>query len=604
MNPRVLRIRRQAKLLTAQAYEEVFERQFPTIADVTFAPLEAWCDAVLGPAEAPFDLDAAASQFAVAVAGFDLFCPSYECIPLAPLLVALRNRSGASVRLLLIAHAAAAYAFEWALLRPLLEPRDVIIAPTDSARRAIEYLCPELAPNIRAIPHPMAPLGPAARRTRQRRIASLGRIHAQKLSHRLIESMTLMPRAVHLDIAGPLDDGGWDGPHPYTRMLREKVRRLGLGDRVRFIGSVRGNANKRDFLCRADAVINLSIAVEESFGKTPIEALGLGVPVVVTDWDGLPETVGGCGGLVRVQPSTDIMGVVDVHPRAVADAITSVLDAPPPIDTCTAWAEHFDPRVVLPRYAAALDEATTATVKTIAWPDLGEAATPTAGLIADSAALANLGWCELFDQYLPWCHLVRRAWGGPIYAPPNDGARVRTMLLDAVEPSLKLHFAGLPGPSPLAGRAARARALVGQRRWGEATEALDGLARDGWHPALVAYWRSEVASGSGNPAGALVSSLDAVRDRALGESDWPLVRQVARMARRARSPGVALPIVLEWLGQFPDVQESGPVWLDACVNATRAGGPGVARAEGYHARARRLLGDLPAVRTYRPRVGV
>src|SRR5262249_53961869 len=160
----------------------------------------------------------------------------------------------------------------------------VIIAPSESARRTIAYLCPEVGAFVRTIQHPMAPLGRTMTATRRPRLATLGRIHAQKLTHRLIEAMvhlrTRGTKAPRLEIGGPLDDGGWHGPHPYTRMLREKVRRLQLEERVTFVGPVRGDAAKSAFLSTANAVVNLSVTIEESFPKTPVESLGVGVPVV------------------------------------------------------------------------------------------------------------------------------------------------------------------------------------------------------------------------------------------------------------------------------------------------------------------------------------
>src|SRR5882672_10010904 len=97
---RILRIRRPANLITAQAFEDLFDRQFATMFDVSFAPLEAWCRDVLGAPGSPFDVHAAAARFADAVADNDFFCPSYECIPLAPPLLAARNRAASRARLL------------------------------------------------------------------------------------------------------------------------------------------------------------------------------------------------------------------------------------------------------------------------------------------------------------------------------------------------------------------------------------------------------------------------------------------------------------------------------------------------------------------------
>ncbi|MEO8621102.1 MAG: glycosyltransferase [bacterium] len=627
---RILRIRRPANLITAQAFEDLFDRQFATIFDVSFAPLEAWCHDVLGAPGSPFDVHAAAARFSAAVARNDFFCPSYECIPLTPLLLAARNRAASPARLLFIAHAPGIYAFEWALLRPLLAIGDVIIAPTESARRMIDYLCPELAPFVRTMPHPMGRLTRTSGRSRPPRIASLGRIHAQKLTHRLIEAMAILrtrnTAGLQLEIGGPLDDGGWPGPHPYTLTLREKVRRLKLDDCVTFAGPVRGDTAKSAFLSSADVVVNLSVTIEESFGKTPVEALGIGVPVVGTDWVGLRDTIGPCGRLVPVAPSGDVVSVVDVDARHVADAIQAALDAPPLAERCIEWAEQFGPAVILPLYRTTLEAAAAAKGRTNTvpdWPDVDVSAAPTVGLLADAPPLSAFSWRDVFDINLASCDAVRRDWAGDIVLPSNEGTRVRGILMSAVEPSLKLFAANLPpyvtprrearprpraaaldvldrlehasiGHGLVAGRAACLRELIAGGRLTAAEAALECAAHDGLHPGLVGFWRAELALARGDAAAALTLSAATARERDLGESDWPLIRQVARLARRAALPGAALPVVLAWLDRFPDSQESGPVWLDACVSSMRAR-ESIDTAEQYCAHARALLGDMPAV---------
>ncbi|MEO8561616.1 MAG: glycosyltransferase [bacterium] len=636
---RVLRIRRPPNLLTAQAYEALFDRQLGSLFDVSIASLEEWCNAVLGPVAQPHDLADAAVRFAKHTAGCDFFCPSYECIPLAPLLLAIRNRARSSTRLLLIAHAAGAYVFEWALMHPLLAEGDVIIAPSESARRTIVVLCPAIEPFVRTIPHPMAPLARAPRASSTRAVVSLGRVHAEKLIHRQVEAMAILRarglRDVRMRIGGALDDGGWTGPHPYTLALREKVRRLRLDDRVELSGPIRGDDAKSVFLSGADAVINLSITLEESFPKTPVEALGIGVPVVGTDWNGLRDTVGPCGLLVPVRATTGVVSGVDVDADDVADAIESLLASPPDQAQCVAWASQFAPEVILPRYRAALEDARERARGPAAvpeWPEATLSATPAAGLLSDAAPLNVFSWRELFELHLPWCADVRRGWAAPLAdGTPHivtHGERVRGVLLKAVNPALQLVFAkleprdvapqragspvlvvardGAPSvpdrlaqsamsPGPLPGRVACLMELISLGALTEAACALDTLAADGLTSSALSYWRAELSSARGESADALACSLAGAGMQTLGESDWPIVRQVARTARRAGSPGAALPALLAWLERFPDAQESGPVWLEACVNSLRAGDQPAVLAERYLARASALLGDVPAI---------
>jgi glycosyltransferase involved in cell wall biosynthesis len=630
---RILRIRRDANLLTAQAYEALFDRELGRTFDVSTAPLESWCDAVLGPVGTPLDLPDAARRFRRLVAGQDFFCPNYECIPLAATLLAVRNAARARIRLLFIAHAAGSYSFEWAVMWPLLRTGDLIIAPSESARRTIEHLCPPLAPFVRAIPHPMAPLVAVPRRDGRRapaHVVSLGRVHAEKLIHRQIEAMAMLRartrREVHMTIGGPLNDGGWEGPHPYTRTLQEKVRRLNLGEHVSFAGAIRGDRAKSAFFAGASALVNLSVTIEESFPKTPIEALGVGIPVVGTDWNGLRDTVGECGRLVPVTPSGSLAGGVDVDAAVVADALASILESPPSAEQCMDWTKQFAPSVILPRYRAAVEEALGASEHPGAladWPAASLGAAPPGGLLADAAPLDVLSWRELFAAHLSWCDAVRGSWSGIVPPPQDDGLRIRGVLLCAVERPLKYFFAQLPtlavtrgvAPMPVvapdrsvpglfarsalkggltSGRVACLFELMTAGRLPAASALIDALERDGLPAARVLSCRAELALAAGDAPAALAFALACTDAHPLVEGDWPLVRQLARVARRATRPDAALPAVLAWLDQFPDAQESGPVWLDACINTTRSGGSPEA-ARHYHARARALLGDSPTV---------
>jgi glycosyltransferase involved in cell wall biosynthesis len=48
---------------------------------------------------------------------------------------------------------------------------------------------------------------------------------------------------------------------------------------------------QRDVWSASDVFVSLSDNIQESFGLTPIEAMGAGLPVVVSDWDGYRESV-------------------------------------------------------------------------------------------------------------------------------------------------------------------------------------------------------------------------------------------------------------------------------------------------------------------------
>jgi len=99
---------------------------------------------------------------------------------------------------------------------------------------------------------------------------------------------------------------GWlDGP------IFDDVRRLGLGDRVRFLGGVHDD-DLPDLYAAATAFAYPSWY--EGFGLPPLEALACGVPVVTSATSSLPEVCGDAALLV--DPADD---------AALAAALTRVL---------------------------------------------------------------------------------------------------------------------------------------------------------------------------------------------------------------------------------------------------------------------------------------
>ena len=95
-------------------------------------------------------------------------------------------------------------------------------------------------------------------------------------------------------------------------LLREKAKRIGVLDRVRFLGYM--EYSKLPKLYAASVVFVLP-SLSEAFGIVLLEAMASGVPVIGTSVGGIPEIIDGCGILVR--PG---------DPRALASAINSVLN--------------------------------------------------------------------------------------------------------------------------------------------------------------------------------------------------------------------------------------------------------------------------------------
>jgi glycosyltransferase involved in cell wall biosynthesis len=109
-------------------------------------------------------------------------------------------------------------------------------------------------------------------------LAFAGRLSVQKSLGTALEAVAATP-GVTLVIAG-------DGPD--RRALERRMQQLGLGGRVRFLGSVSRSAVLRLFRA-SDA--SLLPSAWENFPHTVVEALAVGCPVIATSVGGVPEVV-------------------------------------------------------------------------------------------------------------------------------------------------------------------------------------------------------------------------------------------------------------------------------------------------------------------------
>ncbi|MEU6411860.1 glycosyltransferase [Microbispora sp. NPDC046933] len=151
------------------------------------------------------------------------------------------------------------------------------------------------------------PDGPAAPRRDRPRVLSIGRMVPRKGVDTSVRAMRQVPGA-ELVIAG-----GDPGDEESTR-LRALADGLGLGDRVRLIGSV--SRSEVPALMRS-ADILVTVPWYEPFGMVPLEALACGVPVVASAVGGHLDTVAGCGVLVPPR-----------RPRALSRALGDLLARP------------------------------------------------------------------------------------------------------------------------------------------------------------------------------------------------------------------------------------------------------------------------------------
>jgi glycosyltransferase involved in cell wall biosynthesis len=116
------------------------------------------------------------------------------------------------------------------------------------------------------------------------RVLSSAAVVRGKGLHRLLEAVARVEAPVELDVAGALDD-----EPAYVRRVRALVARLGLEPRVRLHGLLRGDAL---WSLYARAHVLALPSDREAYPLAVVEALGFGLPALVTDRGGAREVLG------------------------------------------------------------------------------------------------------------------------------------------------------------------------------------------------------------------------------------------------------------------------------------------------------------------------
>ncbi|MES9880121.1 MAG: glycosyltransferase family 4 protein [Sedimenticola sp.] len=115
-------------------------------------------------------------------------------------------------------------------------------------------------------------------------IALPGRLTRLKGHHDFLEVVGTLKQQ-GLAVSGLIVGGEDPRRRPYAREIHQAVTERGLEDEIVFTGH---RADVREIFSRCDAVMSLSTK-PESFGRTTLEALSLGVPVVGYDHGGVGE---------------------------------------------------------------------------------------------------------------------------------------------------------------------------------------------------------------------------------------------------------------------------------------------------------------------------
>ncbi|MCC6134871.1 MAG: glycosyltransferase family 4 protein [Candidatus Contendobacter sp.] len=144
-----------------------------------------------------------------------------------------------------------------------------------------------------------------------------GRLSRLKGHEEFIELITRL-RDQGLPVCGLIVGGEEPGRQRYAAGLRERVRTRGLSDALLFTGH---HTDMREIYAVSSLVLSLS-AQPESFGRTALEALSLGTPVVGYDHGGIGEI------LARLYPA-GLTPLGDL--AALTTKVANLLTAAPPV---------------------------------------------------------------------------------------------------------------------------------------------------------------------------------------------------------------------------------------------------------------------------------
>ncbi len=141
-------------------------------------------------------------------------------------------------------------------------------------------------------------------------VGVFSRLAQWKGQHVLLEALSDLPGVGCIVVGDALF-----GEQSYAARLKQMVLELGLADRVRFLGH---RSDVPRLMKAVDAMVHPSID-PEPFGRTLVEAMLAGVPVIATDAGAAPDILEGGRAGTLVPPG---------DPHALAAAIASVLEKP------------------------------------------------------------------------------------------------------------------------------------------------------------------------------------------------------------------------------------------------------------------------------------
>jgi len=201
--------------------------------------------------------------------------------------------------------------------RDLARRASVVITFSDYTRRRYIHHTQADPGRVRVIPHGVDPGFGAVDADRvhevrarfalgERYLLYVGQLSSRKNLVRVLEAFSRLDPGVQLVCAGPRSRG--------QEAIDAAHRRLGLSERVRFLGPVPDGALPALY---AGALAHLLLSLDEGFGLPVIEAFSAGTPVLASDRGAIPEVAGGAAMLVD---PTDVPAMSRAMQRIVEDA--------------------------------------------------------------------------------------------------------------------------------------------------------------------------------------------------------------------------------------------------------------------------------------------
>jgi glycosyltransferase involved in cell wall biosynthesis len=161
---------------------------------------------------------------------------------------------------------------------------DAVTAVSNGVRESVAATVPTLRPEqVRVIPNAIEPPDGGAPWSPRGPLFAAGRLHDQKGFDVAIDALArLATRHPHLclHIAGTGQE---------EKALRRQAQRLGVAERVRFLGTLTYDEVQREI--SAASVVVVPSRTIEGFSLVALEAAHLGRPVVASRVGGLPETI-------------------------------------------------------------------------------------------------------------------------------------------------------------------------------------------------------------------------------------------------------------------------------------------------------------------------